>query len=45
MNANRRRILHLAALASGSWALPGRAAGAVTDRSGSPDRRVTGTAP
>lgn len=45
MNANRRRILHLAALATGSWALPGRGAGAVTDRSGSPDRRVTYTAP
>jgi len=41
MNTNRRRLLHLAALSTTAWALPGRSAAAVTERSGSPDRRVT----
>jgi protocatechuate 3,4-dioxygenase beta subunit len=45
MNTNRRRLLQFAALATTAWAVPGRSAGAVTDRSGSPDRRVTGQTP
>lgn len=41
MNTNRRRLLHLAALSTAAWALPGRSPAAVTERSGSPDRQVT----
>lgn len=41
MNTNRRRLLHLAALSTTAWALPGQSAATVTERSGSPDRKVT----
>lgn len=43
MNKNRRRLLRLAALSTTAWALPASLAAAVTERSGSPDRRVTHT--
>lgn len=41
MNTNRRRLLHLAALSTTAWALPGRSSAAVTEPSGAPDRQVT----
>jgi protocatechuate 3,4-dioxygenase beta subunit len=41
MNTNRRHLLHLAALSTTAWAWPGHSAAAVTERSGSPDRKVT----
>jgi protocatechuate 3,4-dioxygenase beta subunit len=41
MNTTRRQLLHLAALSTTAWALPGQSAAAVTERSGSPDRQVT----
>lgn len=41
MNTNRRHLLHLAALTTTALALPGRALATVTERSGSPDRKVT----
>jgi protocatechuate 3,4-dioxygenase beta subunit len=41
MNTHRRHLLHLAALSTTAWAWPGRSAAAVTERSGSPDRKVT----
>lgn len=41
MNTNRRHLLHLAALSTTALALPGRALATVTERSGSPDRKVT----
>jgi protocatechuate 3,4-dioxygenase beta subunit len=41
MNTNRRRLLQLAALSTTGWALPGHGLAGVTERSGSPDRRVT----
>lgn len=41
MNPNRRHWLNLAALSSTVWALPGRSAAQVTERSGTADRRVT----
>jgi protocatechuate 3,4-dioxygenase beta subunit len=40
MNTNRRHLLHLAALTTTAWALPGNSAAAVTEHSGSPDRQV-----
>lgn len=40
MNTNRRRVLHLAALSTTAWAWPGQSAATVTERSGSPDRKV-----
>lgn len=40
-NNYRRHLLHLAALSTAAVALPGRGWAAVTDRSGSPDRKVT----
>lgn len=40
MNTNRRQLLHLAALSTTAWALPGYGLAAVTERSGSPDRKV-----
>ena len=43
MNTNRRHLLHLAALSTTALALPGRALATVTERSGSPDRKVTHT--
>lgn len=43
MNTNRRRLLHLAALSTSAWALPGSLAAAVTERSGTPDRKVAHT--
>ena len=43
MNTNRRHLLQLAALSSTALALPGRALATVTERSGSPDRKVTHT--
>lgn len=43
MDTNRRQLLHLAALSTTALALPGRALAAVTERSGSPDRKVTHT--
>lgn len=44
MNTNRRRLLQLATLSTTAWALPGSLSAQVTERSGSPDRRVTHTA-
>jgi protocatechuate 3,4-dioxygenase beta subunit len=47
MNTNRRRLLQLTALSTTAWALPGSlavAAAADTERSGTPDRRVTNKA-
>lgn len=41
MNTNRRHLLHLAALSTTALALPGRGLATVTERSGSPDRKVT----
>jgi len=41
MNTNRRRLLRLAALSTSAWAWPGHALAEVTERSGSPDRKVT----
>jgi protocatechuate 3,4-dioxygenase beta subunit len=41
MNTNRRRLLHLVALSTTAWAWPGHGLAGVTERSGSPDRRVT----
>jgi protocatechuate 3,4-dioxygenase beta subunit len=41
MNTHRRHLLHLAALSTTAWALPGQGLAAVTERSGSPDRKVT----
>ena len=41
MNPNRRRLLQLAALSTTAWALPGSLSAQVTERSGSPDRRVS----
>ena len=41
MNTNRRHLLHLAALSTTGWALPGHGLAQVTERSGSPDRQVT----
>lgn len=41
MNTHRRHLLHLAALSATALALPGRALATVTERSGSPDRKVT----
>jgi protocatechuate 3,4-dioxygenase beta subunit len=41
MNTNRRHLLHLAAVSTTAWAWPGRSAATVTERSGSPDRKVT----
>ena len=41
MDTNRRHLLHLAALSTTAWALPGRGLAAVNERSGSPDRKVT----
>lgn len=43
MNTNRRHLLHLAALSTAALAVPGRALATVTERSGSPDRKVTHT--
>ena len=43
MNMNRRHLIRLAAL-SAAWASPGYGAAAVTERSGAPDRKVTGKA-
>jgi protocatechuate 3,4-dioxygenase beta subunit len=40
MNTNRRHLLHLAALSTTALALPGHGLAAVTERSGSPDRKV-----
>lgn len=40
-NTHRRHLLQLAALSTAAVALPGRGWAAVTDRSGSPDRKVT----
>lgn len=44
MNTNRRRLLQLAALSTTACALPGSLSAQVTERSGSPDRRVTNSA-
>lgn len=41
MNTNRRHFLHLAALLTTALALPGHGLAAVSERSGSPDRKVT----
>jgi protocatechuate 3,4-dioxygenase beta subunit len=41
MNTNRRRLVNLAALSTTAWAWPGHGWAAVTERSGSPDRKVT----
>jgi protocatechuate 3,4-dioxygenase beta subunit len=41
MNTHRRHLLHLAALSTTALALPGHALATVTERSGSPDRKVT----
>ncbi len=41
MNTNRRRLVHLAALSTTAWAWPGQGVAAVTERSGSADRKVT----
>lgn len=41
MNTNRRRLLHLAALSTSAWALPGSILAATTERSGAPDRKVS----
>ncbi|MBL8313223.1 MAG: hypothetical protein JNK55_05690 [Rubrivivax sp.] len=43
MNASRRHLLHLAALATAALAASGRVRAAVTERSGSPERKVTHT--
>jgi hypothetical protein len=43
MNTSRRHLLHLAALSTAALAVPGRALATVTERSGSPDRKVTHT--
>lgn len=43
MNSHRRHLLHLAALSTTALAVPSRALAAVTERSGSPDRKVTHT--
>jgi protocatechuate 3,4-dioxygenase beta subunit len=43
MNTNRRHVLQLAAMSTTALALPGRALATVTERSGSPDRKVTHT--
>ena len=41
MNTHRRHLLHLAALSTTALALPGHGLAAVTEGSGSPDRKVT----
>ena len=41
MNTNRRHLLHLAALSTTALAWPGHSVAEVSERSGSPDRKVT----
>jgi protocatechuate 3,4-dioxygenase beta subunit len=41
MTTNRRHLLRMASLATTAWVWPGHSAAAVTERSGSPDRKVT----